>query len=164
MEKQDKSMTQRPTLIVTVGLPGMGKSTWARNLEADGWVRVSSDAVRAQLLGGHEEEKPYDLKNEDEVWGIVEEHVRNNLRMGRNVVMDSTALTRRSRDNFRCWATLEGAEVIFVTFPFNKHLMYLRREHLIPRETLDAMVERYEPVGTDEGATVKAAIDTEVVA
>ena len=46
-------MTTSAPLILTIGIPGSGKSTWAQNLadKKPGYRIISTDSIRAQLYG-----------------------------------------------------------------------------------------------------------------
>lgn len=143
------------TLVVLVGLPGSGKSTAAKALAATaGAVVVSPDDVRARMLGVPNDDvhpKPFDEFFEPLVWTLVERAVRDALRVGHDVVLDATSLTRRDRENAVVWALLERARYAFLVHPFDPATCFARRGHQIPREALERMVAAYEPPTPDEG-------------
>lgn len=73
-----------PRLTVLCGLQGSGKSTYAKKLKAE---VVSSDAIRKEFPG---------IKN-DTVFQKVYERVNNLLNERKNVVLDATNITNKSR-------------------------------------------------------------------
>lgn len=83
-----------PNLIIMVGLPGSGKSWHANELvrrgEADGVI--SSDKIREELLGDEN-----DQSANDKVFKIFYERANKLLSEGKNVVLDATNVTLKSR-------------------------------------------------------------------
>ncbi len=96
------------TLTITRGLPGAGKTTWARQFAAEtGAVRVNRDDMRMMLYGckvdlGHDQEKAVS----DACHTLVTQH----LRAGRNVVTDDTNLRPVYVREWRKIATASGAK------------------------------------------------------
>lgn len=84
------------TVYITIGLPGAGKSSWAkcRVEEDEKTVIVNRDAVRSMLSGTYR----FDTSKEDVVTQLVESSVRTLLRAGYDLILDETALTRFYRD------------------------------------------------------------------
>lgn len=79
-------------LVVMCGLSGSGKSTWAKR-EADerGWEIVSSDDIRAELGDVN------DQSQNDKVFKIFYQRIRDNLKTNKDVVADATFLTIKER-------------------------------------------------------------------
>ncbi len=73
------------TLLMMSGLPASGKTTAAKELVAQGWVRVNKDDLRAMLNGGK-----WSKENENRVLTIRNDIVSLALKDGRNVVVDDT--------------------------------------------------------------------------
>lgn len=82
--------------VMLCGLPASGKSTYCEQYKYNkDWVVLSSDAIRAELLGDESDQS----KNE-EVFKILHSRVKENLRNGKNVVYDATNLSRKNRVHF----------------------------------------------------------------
>lgn len=83
----------KPTLVLTVGLPYSGKSTWARS---QGHPIVSPDAVRLALHG-----ERYLPAAERMVWTMARYLVDALFRAGHDVViLDATNNTRKRREEW----------------------------------------------------------------
>jgi predicted kinase len=97
-----------PTLVITRGLPGSGKTTWAR-----GWVeqdperraRVNRDDLRAML---HNSIWSHD--KEFQIQAVRDAIIRRLLDRDVDVVCDDTNLPARTARDLRRLATLAGAE------------------------------------------------------
>lgn len=76
-------MTQ--TIKMLVGLPASGKTTRAKELEKEGWVRICKDDIRANM-------EHYTRKKEKEVIRTRNFLIRQALQNGKNVVIDDTNL------------------------------------------------------------------------
>jgi predicted kinase len=91
-------------LIVTVGLPRAGKSTWARAFSRQhGIPVVSPDAIRLALHG-----QTYASEAEPFVAAIAKTMVRSLFLAGHSVVIvDATHMTRKRRDAWKSpkWTT-----------------------------------------------------------
>jgi predicted kinase len=77
----------KPKLVIMVGIPGSGKSTWI-NENKPKWkktVVIEPDAIRKQLTG--------DISNHDmegKVWWLLATEAAYNLKNKRNVIIDGT--------------------------------------------------------------------------
>ncbi len=91
-----------------VGPSGAGKSTAIKALFNESEV-VSSDAIRAELLGDFQIQT-----NQDVVWAEVHRRVRQKLSFGQRVVVDATNLRFRDRSVFVNMAKDFAVELIYV--------------------------------------------------
>jgi predicted kinase len=82
-----------PKLILTVGLPRSGKSTWARQ---QGHPVVNPDSVRLAVTG-----QRFVKEAETAVWMIVKYMVTSLFLAGHEtVILDATSTTHARRDQF----------------------------------------------------------------
>lgn len=79
-----------------VGLPGSGKSTYAKELaEEIGAVICSSDTIRKELCG---DENSQD--NNEEIFKLLHSRIKDNLKKGISVIYDATNINSKRRRAF----------------------------------------------------------------
>lgn len=90
-------LQRQPALIMLSGLPGSGKTTFARALcQALAAEHVESDAIRRAIAS----QPAYTPREHARVFAIAEQRVAAALSGGRVAVLDATNLTRRDRRRF----------------------------------------------------------------
>lgn len=84
-------------LIMTIGLPRSGKSTWARQLSQEqGYPIVNPDSIRLAIHG-----QVYAAQAEPLVWATAKVMVRSLFYAGHNVViLDATNTSRQRRNDW----------------------------------------------------------------
>jgi len=128
-------------LILTVGLPRAGKSTWARK---QGFPIVNPDSIRLALHG-----QPYIPSMEPYVWAIARTMVESLFLAGHDtVIVDATNITKKRR---KAWKS-DKWEVYLQPFTLQKEAciqqaIYDGREDLIP--VIERMANELEE-DTDE--------------
>ena len=141
-----------PKLIMLIGLPGSGKSTYAKSLlDPEGKVKYcSSDEVRKELYG------------DENIQGnpqTVFEHLHNNVAMylhqGYDVVYDATNVTRKNRkgviDKFNNVADIE-AHVVWA--PYEECIQRDKsRTHVVGEDVIRKFLYRWQSPNYDEGFT-----------
>ncbi len=132
-------------LFILVGIPGCGKSTWAKNFFRNGII-VSSDAIREELTGD-----PTDQTRNGEVFDTFHARIRENLRTGHwpagaDVIADSTALDAFARKNLVDLAREANVDVHLVVFRNLAQAAYRneRRDRIVPKDVMRRMVAKYE--------------------
>jgi len=81
-------MSNKPEVVLTRGLPGCGKSTWAKQLVEDGlgkWKRVNKDDLRAMIDNSH-----WNKHNEEFVLKVRNFVILEAVKKGYSVVVDDT--------------------------------------------------------------------------
>lgn len=98
-------------VIICRGLPASGKTTFARTLEKDGWVRIEKDEIRkeARLF----KDGIYNHRRGDEGLVVKERNrlIRQALGRGKNVVSSDTNLNPQHVTSISAIAREFGAEV-----------------------------------------------------
>lgn len=132
----------KPRLFILAGIPGSGKSTWARIFFHPGQI-VSSDAIRETKWPG----EPYQHDRNEEVFDEFHRRIGDLLEQGQDAVADATSLKQEARWRLSDIADYYNAEKHLIFFS-NVHQGCLRNEvrrgkTKVPPEEQEGMIERY---------------------
>lgn len=139
------------TLILTVGLPQSGKSTWARQ---QGHPIVNPDSIRLSLHG-----QPFIGLAEPFVWAVAKCMVRSLFEAGHEtVILDATNTTRKRRDEWKSSSWQREFQEFDAVSP-----LCIERARKTARDeehatgligAIERMAEAFEPVEDDERVAV----------
>lgn len=111
-----------PNLIVLVGLPGSGKSTYAEELaKKENAIIVSSDAIREELFNGFRGKR----QNQAIVFGTLFRRVEKLLSEGNNVIIDSTNIDREKRYKIIRKLYKYPKDCYYINTPYNVSLQHV---------------------------------------
>lgn len=134
-------------IIVLVGLPGSGKSTYVERLGAP---TISSDGVRGLLA-----DDPTDQSIHGRVFRVMRYLLRQRLEIGRPVTyVDATHLTPRERAPYLRLGERYGCPVEAVFFDVPLEVCRERnrgRARVVPEEALERMALKLKPPSLKEG-------------
>lgn len=133
-------MTAQRLLIVTVGVPGAGKSTV---LDRAGHPIVSTSMIRQELAAGTGRQA-----HNDEVWETVHTRLRTIVATG-SVVLDATNLVPEYRTPLLAIARETGAVPVVWRFVTPHHLARLRCQ-VVPDRVMDRMCAQFDTFCTVE--------------
>lgn len=131
------------TLIMTVGIPRCGKSTWAQSQNIP---IVCPDAIRLAFHG-----QDFIPTAEPAIWMMARYMVKALFHAGHDrVILDATNTLKKNRED---WKSDEWKRS-FKEFPINGEVLKtcLKRaeETEFPKEVVERMYAEYEPVEAEE--------------
>jgi predicted kinase len=142
------SQKRVPKVLILVGLPGSGKSTWAAGRR--GAVVLSSDQMRVLLSGRETNQKIH-----GRVFGAMRYFLRERLRLQQQLtIIDATNIRRKDRKPFLKIAQAFGAraEAIYFDVPVATALeRNAARARRVPEVAIRAMAARMQPPRKEEG-------------
>ena len=151
----------QPEIIVLIGLPGSGKSTWTEKMLSQTdteYVIVSSDAEIEKLAAA--DNLSYDQafdKYVGKATGIMKQKFKDAVNKGKNIIWDQTNMNPKKRrgilnqvpDNYR---------KIAVAFEIDDEELQRRLDHrsrttgkTIPDHVMKSMAKSYVPPSKQEG-------------
>jgi len=142
------------TIYIAVGLPGSGKSTYAKNFIKDKDIEyLSSDELRAVFGSGET-----DQTCTNQVFGHIKRKVDEFLKDGKNVLVDATSVNRKERADYITTAKKYGAKVVVLVFKMDRQGLIDRNKkrgqeggRVVPDWVIDKMLTKYEEPSTSEG-------------
>lgn len=138
------------TLYMLIGLPGSGKSFYAKSLsEETGAIIHSSDAIREELLGSEE-----DQSESPKVFELLHCRVKKDLGDGRDVIYDATNINSKRRKAFLQELIKYDCKkiAIFIATPYEKCLERNNtRNRKVPEHVIKRMYMSFNVPCIQEG-------------
>ena len=134
-------------LVITVGLPGSGKSTYLARL---GVNAISSDEIRRLIA-----DDPHDQTMNARIFAVIRYLIRQRIAARRPVTyVDATHLTPWERAPYVLLAQRYGCtlEALFFDTPLEICIARNKsREREVPEEAIRTMAQKMIPPSKDEG-------------
>lgn len=141
----------RPSLILLVGIPGSGKTTYAKKYISEypkTPVHLSSDKIREELYGNESIQG-----NPAEVFALMQKRAVEALNEGHDVIYDATNITRKDRSAIigLCPKFAE-IEVHIIWTPIETCIERdAARDRTVGKEVIDRMLKKFQAPYYDEG-------------
>lgn len=140
----------RPKLILLVGIPGAGKTTYAEKYmqEHSNIAYLSSDKIRKEMWGSEATQG-----DNNEVFYRMQSRAIASLNYGRDVIYDCTNLTRKERASIisQC-PKFVHIEAHVIWAPIEICIKRdAARKRTVGKEVIDRMLKRFQPPYYDEG-------------
>ena len=101
-------------LYMLIGIPGSGKSTWAKKIsEQNGACWISRDAIRFSMLKEDDDYFAYEDTVIDTFIADIQNAIEDNTPV---IIADATHLTQKSRNQVLERLSLKGTPVVYVYF------------------------------------------------
>ena len=134
-------------VILTIGAPGSGKSTWGEKFaKENGFTYLSSDRNRARVGTGEDDQKASAAAFE-----LLRKELGEALDRGENVVVDACFASKKSRRDFVNIARGRSAHLRAVTFEVDRATILERNAKRaseggrdVPTWVIDRMLGNYE--------------------
>jgi predicted kinase len=134
-------------LVITVGLPGSGKTTYLARLGANA---ISSDEVRRLIA-----DNPLDQTMNARIFAVVRYLIRQRIATGRPVTyVDATHLTPLEREPYVKLGGRFGCELEALFFDVPVEICIARnqaRDRVVPEEAIRKMARLMVPPSKEEG-------------
>jgi predicted kinase len=134
----------KPIVYILCGLPASGKSSWILKNKKINAVKISLDDIRRDIFG-------HQFFNAAEPWvlALAKTFTRLLLKQGKNIVIDSTALMRFMRSEWKSIADQYGASTILVYFDVSYDTCYKRnikrdKSTMVPDEAMIRLLSIFE--------------------
>ena len=142
---------ERPSLILLVGLPGVGKTTYASRtiFNCQGReVHLSSDSIRDELYGDESVQG-----DPSEVFALMHKRAVEALNDGKHVVYDATNITRKDRTSIiAACPKFAKIECRIIWAPIDVCVERdAARERTVGKAVIDKMLKRFQAPFYDEG-------------
>lgn len=148
-------MESQPKVIILIGSPGCGKSTFAAKLLAANstYKLLSSDAMRAEFGSGEDDQSVTAV-----VFATLKRRLQAFLALGQNIIIDATNINKKDRKFYIDTGHESGHQIIGYVFECSKETLLERNKtrgeaggRNVPEWVIDKMLAKYQRPEKNEG-------------
>lgn len=148
-------METQTKIIVMIGAPGSGKTTFAKQFceKSPEFKYLSSDALRAELGTGED-----DQSVTPQVFSTLKRRLDHCLRRNESVIVDATSMNAKDRRDYINAAKQYNAKVVAYACICDKQTLLERNQKRgagggrnVPEFVIDKMISKYQPPTIQEG-------------
>lgn len=140
----------RPKLVLLVGIPGAGKTTYATKYikENPNTIHLSSDSIRKELWGDEAIQG-----DNNEIFSLMHDRAVEALNNGQNVIHDATNMTRKDRSYIiELCPKFVQIEAHIIWAPIETCIERdAARERTVGKAVIDKMLKKFQAPFVDEG-------------
>lgn len=138
----------RPRLILLIGIPGAGKTTYAKEHIEENAIHLSSDTIRAELYGDESIQG-----NPLAVFSLMQSRAVEALNEGKDVWYDATNVTRKDRSSIiSICPKFAKIEAHIIWAPIEECIKRdAARERTVGKAVIDKMLKRFQAPFYEEG-------------
>jgi predicted kinase len=153
----DLRKLKEPFVIILIGVPLSGKSTWIRENFPDTNV-ISRDEILMDVYGSRNYDLAFNRVNQKEVDRVLHQELEKANKLGENVIIDMTHMaTKRRKNNLDYFD--DKYFKLGVIFPILTDEEYERRNSkrrveeskTIPMQVIKRMISQYQVIKETEG-------------
>lgn len=142
---------EKVRLVIMIGIPASGKSTYCEQQRKNGWVVNSSDAIREELYGTEDIQSHNDV-----IFNTMLRRTFAALGTNTNCIYDATNLTSKRRINLikqiRQKFPDVSIEAMVMATPYEECLKRnAARSRIVPKKVIASMFKRFEMPCYEEG-------------
>lgn len=145
---------KEPFVLILVGPPLVGKSTWIKkNFTEEEVIIISRDNIVLDVYGSDDYDKAFKNVDQKRVNELLEKKLRDSAENGDNVIVDMTNLTSKRRKHTLTYFSDDYQKVAVIFPPVDWNEIQLRNEKrkkeenkTIPEHVIKNMLSSYQPV------------------
>ena len=146
-------------VILLVGPPLSGKDTYLKTQDYSDYVIISRDDILMSLHDTDDYSSAFNSVNQKEVDKILNQKIQDSISEKRNIIINMTNLTKKSRNRHLCKFPNIDYEKIAIVFQKLNLCDYINRNEkrkleenkFIPVNVIQSMIENWQEVTQDEG-------------
>lgn len=148
---------KEPFVIILVGPPLSGKTTWIRNNFPTTEV-ISRDEIVMEVYGSRNYTEAFNNVDQKEVDRVLDSRLKEANQMKKNVIIDMTHMaSKRRKQNLDYFS--DDYYKLAVIFPILSDEEYIRRNKKrieeenkdLPMHIVKRMISSYQPINPEEG-------------